>query len=287
MTADFAVQNSLYIIAKTATAIVMGSPEGWGDHSPHPFGEPSHHVGAKIRKKKRGEPHVHAILSPMQPPTTTHNAKQLHAYMKGGQPHAVLHDSPELKQTRAKLHAHLAPHAPEKPIPAGRPVASAGQMVLPAEGPQKGRVAPTSSRTPTIWKRPSGRNDPPALRADDAQVCSEIVKKILWSDPCGVFGPGGGMTYEEKKAWLWRFRTAKRFELLKLDELATLQTDATHPPSAFPLCRAAMATDRLCPASVEHDEARRAAEAQFCRVRRHPGRDHGGVPPAGRRGGFP
>ena len=47
---------------------------------------------------------------PMQPPTTTHNAKQLHAYMKGGQPHAVLHDSPELKQTRAKLHAHLALH---------------------------------------------------------------------------------------------------------------------------------------------------------------------------------
>ena len=41
MTADFAVQNSLYIIAKTATAIVMGYPEGWGVHSPHPFGEPS------------------------------------------------------------------------------------------------------------------------------------------------------------------------------------------------------------------------------------------------------
>ena len=51
---------------------------------------------------------------PMQPPTTTHNAKQLHAYMKGGQPHAVLHDSPELKQTRAKFHAHLAPHAPQQ-----------------------------------------------------------------------------------------------------------------------------------------------------------------------------
>ena len=26
---------------------------------------------------------------PMQPPTTTHNAKQLHAYMKGGKPCAV------------------------------------------------------------------------------------------------------------------------------------------------------------------------------------------------------
>nr|DAK66664.1 MAG TPA: hypothetical protein [Caudoviricetes sp.] len=46
MTADFAVQNSLYIIAKTATAIVMGYPEGWGVHSPHPFGDPPHHVGA-------------------------------------------------------------------------------------------------------------------------------------------------------------------------------------------------------------------------------------------------
>ena len=46
------------------------------------------------------------------------------------------------------------------------------------------------------------------------------------------------MTYEEKKAWLWRYRTAKRFELLKLDGQAL-------------------------PRSVERiDEARRAAEAQ-------------------------
>ena len=29
---------------------------------------------------------------PMRPPTTTHNAKELHAYMKGGKPCAVLHD---------------------------------------------------------------------------------------------------------------------------------------------------------------------------------------------------
>ena len=37
---------------------------------------------------------------PMQPPTTTHNAKQLHAFMRGGKPCAVLHDSPELKATK-------------------------------------------------------------------------------------------------------------------------------------------------------------------------------------------
>ena len=41
---------------------------------------------------------------PMKPPTTTHNAKELHAYMKGGKPCAVLHDSAELKAARSKLH---------------------------------------------------------------------------------------------------------------------------------------------------------------------------------------
>ena len=96
---------------------------------------------------------------PMQPPTTTHNAKQLHAYMKGGQPHAVLHDSPELKQTRAKLHAHLAPHAPEKPIPAGRPVRLLVKWCFPAEG----RVAHLKAGHRQSGKGPQGRNDPPAL----------------------------------------------------------------------------------------------------------------------------
>ena len=62
------------------------------------------------------------------------------------------------------------------------------------------------------------------------------------------------MTYEEKKAWLWRYRTAKRFELLKLDELATLQTDAVPGGSG---------DGQALPRSVERiDEARRAAEAQ-------------------------
>ena len=36
------------------------------------------------------------------------------------------------------------------------------------------------------------------------------------------------MTYEEKKAWLWRYRSAKRFERLRLDELATLEAEAMH-----------------------------------------------------------
>lgn len=87
---------------------------------------------------------------PMRPPTTTHNAKELHAYMKGGKPCAVLHDSSELKAARAKLHAYLAPHAPEKPIPAGRPVSGCSP-------PRAVRTAAGALPSPTltIWKKPS------------------------------------------------------------------------------------------------------------------------------------
>ena len=71
------------------------------------------------------------------------------------------------------------------------------------------------------------------------------------------------MTYEEKKAWLWRYRTAKRFELLKLDELATLQTDATHTTQRFSPVPGGSGDGQALPRSVERiDEARRAAEAQ-------------------------
>lgn len=71
------------------------------------------------------------------------------------------------------------------------------------------------------------------------------------------------MTYEEKKAWLWRYRTAKRFELLKLDELATLQADATHTTQRFSPVPGGSGDGQALPRSVERiDEARRAAEAQ-------------------------
>lgn len=71
------------------------------------------------------------------------------------------------------------------------------------------------------------------------------------------------MTYEEKKAWLWRYRTAKRFELLKLDELAMLQTDATHTTQRFSPVPGGSGDGQALPRSVERiDEARQAAEAQ-------------------------
>lgn len=71
------------------------------------------------------------------------------------------------------------------------------------------------------------------------------------------------MTYEEKKAWLWRYRTAKRFELLKLDELATLEAEAFHTTQHFSPVPGGSGDGQALPRSVERiDEARRAAEAQ-------------------------
>lgn len=71
------------------------------------------------------------------------------------------------------------------------------------------------------------------------------------------------MTYEEKKAWLWRYRTAKRFELLKLDELATLQTDATHTTQRFSPVPGGSGDGQALPRAVERiEEARQAYKAQ-------------------------
>lgn len=89
---------------------------------------------------------------PMRPPTTTHNAKELHAYMKGGKPCAVLHDSSELKAARAKLHAYLAPHAPEQPIPTGRPVRLLVKWMFPAEGRPDGSWRTSKPDTDNLEK---------------------------------------------------------------------------------------------------------------------------------------
>ena len=107
---------------------------------------------------------------PMQPPTTTHNAKQLHAFMRGGKPCAVLHDSPELKATRAKLHAYLAPYAP--PTPCSGPVRLLVKWLFPTDGRLEKALKDEMPRL-HFWR-------------DDAFVCSEVVEKF-WADTPGIF----------------------------------------------------------------------------------------------------
>ena len=71
------------------------------------------------------------------------------------------------------------------------------------------------------------------------------------------------MTYEEKKAWLWRYRSAKRFERLRLDELETLKAEACHTTQRYSPTPGGGGDGQTLPRSVERiDEARREAEAQ-------------------------
>lgn len=71
------------------------------------------------------------------------------------------------------------------------------------------------------------------------------------------------MTYEEKKAWLWRYRSAKRFELLRLDELASLEAEACHTTQRYSPTPGGGGDGQTLPRSVERiDEARREAAAQ-------------------------
>lgn len=71
------------------------------------------------------------------------------------------------------------------------------------------------------------------------------------------------MTYEEKKAWLWRYRTAKRFEQLRLDELATLEAEAMHTTQRYSATPGGGGDGQALPRAVERiEEARQAAEAQ-------------------------
>lgn len=71
------------------------------------------------------------------------------------------------------------------------------------------------------------------------------------------------MTYEEKKAWLWRYRSAKRFERLRLDELATLEAEAMHTTQRYSATPGGGGDGQALPHAVERiEEARQAAEAQ-------------------------
>ncbi len=125
------------------------------------------------------------FFMPMIPPEITHQAKELRAFMKNGKPAAVLHDSAELKNARAKLRAHLTKHRPAQPM--------AGAVHLGVKWcfPLRGRHRNGEYRT----SRPDTDNLQKVLKDcmtdlgfwhDDAQVASEIAEKF-WADTPGIY----------------------------------------------------------------------------------------------------
>lgn len=124
------------------------------------------------------------FFMPMRPPTVTHHDKKLHAFMRGGKPCAVLHDTPELKDARAKLHAALAPFAPAQPMTGA--VQLVVKWLFPAEGRPNGSWKTTKPDTDNLEKALKDEMTRLHFWRDDAQVCSEVSEKF-WADTPGIY----------------------------------------------------------------------------------------------------
>ena len=121
---------------------------------------------------------------PMIPPTVTHQDKKIRAFMKGGKPCAVLHDSERLKAVKQKFHAYLAPYRPPQPLTG--PVRLVVKWIFPADGHPTGEWKTTKPDTDNLQKALKDTMTRLHYWQDDAQVASEIVEKF-WGNPCGIF----------------------------------------------------------------------------------------------------
>ena len=96
-----------------------------------------------------------------------------------------LQNVPELKATRAKLHAYLAPYAP--PTPCSGPVRLLVKWLFPTDGRHNdGEWRTTKPDTDNLEKALKDEMTRLHFWRDDALVCSEVVEKF-WADTPGIF----------------------------------------------------------------------------------------------------
>ena len=96
-----------------------------------------------------------------------------------------LQNVPELKATRAKLHAYLAPYAP--PTPCSGPVRLLVKWLFPTDGRHNdGEWRTTKPDTDNLEKALKDEMTRLHFWRDDAFVCSEVVEKF-WADTPGIF----------------------------------------------------------------------------------------------------
>lgn len=120
----------------------------------------------------------------MIPPTVTHHDKEIHAFMKAGHPHAVLHDSAELKNAKAKMHAYLAPYAPQ--VPMIGPIRLVVKWCFPRDDHRDGEYRISKPDTDNLEKMLKDTMTRLHFWKDDAQVCSEIAEKF-WAENPGIY----------------------------------------------------------------------------------------------------
>lgn len=107
---------------------------------------------------------------PMVPPTTT---AQMHKIaVQNGKPR--VYDPPEVKEMKATLMAHLAPHRPAEPLTG--PVALTVKWIWP--GGEEWAWKPTKPDTDNLQKALKDAMTKLGFWRDDAQVSSEIIQKF-------------------------------------------------------------------------------------------------------------
>lgn len=117
----------------------------------------------------------------MLPPTTTHQEKQVRVV--NGKP--VFYEPAELKEARAKLGAHLAAHAPERPFQGA--VQLLVKWCFPITGRHRdGQYKTTRPDTDNLQKLLKDVMTDLGFWSDDAQVASEIVEKF-WAKLPGIY----------------------------------------------------------------------------------------------------
>ena len=108
-----------------------------------------------------------------------------YAHLRCGKPCAVLHDSRELKDARAKLHAALAPYAPDLPL--NGPVELVVKWLFPSDGRHAdGEWKTTKPDTDNLEKALKDEMTRLNFWRDDAQVSREICEKF-WAEQPGIF----------------------------------------------------------------------------------------------------
>ncbi len=117
---------------------------------------------------------------PMIPPTVT--AQEHKVTVKNGKP--VFYDTPELKNARAKLTAHLARFAPEQPFECG--VRLIVKWCFPKCSHKNGEYRTTKPDTDNLQKLLKDCMTACGFWRDDCLVASEIVEKF-WADNAGIF----------------------------------------------------------------------------------------------------
>jgi Holliday junction resolvase RusA-like endonuclease len=119
------------------------------------------------------------FFMPMIPPTTT---AQMHKVAHKNRHKPTFYDPPEVKDMKAKLRAHLAPHAPSEPM--------LGCLRLVVKwtwpGSDEYRYKPTKPDTDNLQKATKDIMTKLGFWRDDAQVASEIVEKFTGPVP-GIF----------------------------------------------------------------------------------------------------